>query len=69
MNIEERQAYEEMLEINKTYNYFSDLGNPDYLNWEKKLNNLKVALCNSKHWDLLMDSIDLVKLKKSKLWF
>jgi len=63
--IEQKEAYTKMTEINAVYNSFSDLNNPDYIVWWRKLNELCIALCDSIYWEDLMINMEFVKSKRT----
>lgn len=60
---ENRIAANKLNEINKYYSSQKNLRNPDYRVWWSKLNDLSPYLCDSPHWDVLMDSLFFVKSK------
>ena len=53
----------QIIEINNFWNSFEDLNKADYRGWLKKLNELKVVLCETEYWNELMENIEFVKSK------
>jgi hypothetical protein len=56
-------ANKKIQEVNNLYNSFENLTNADYRGWLKKLNELKVFLCDSNDWNELIENIEIVKGK------
>ena len=63
--IEQKEAYNKMIEINDKFNSFENLTNPDYIVWWRKLNDLCIDLCDSIYWEDLMTNMEFVKSKRT----
>lgn len=57
--IEINEAIKKFEAINNIYESI-ELSNSAAINWLKKLNNLKTELCETKHWNMLIEQINYV---------
>jgi len=53
------EAVEKFNNINTVYGSI-ELSNSAVINWLKKLNALTTELCETKHWDMLIEQINYV---------
>ena len=63
--LEQKEAYNKMIEINDKFNSLYNLTNPDYIVWWRKLNDLCIDLCDSIYWEDLMTNMEFVKSKRT----
>lgn len=61
--IEQKESYKKFLEINSLYESLLNLENKELNGWLKRLEPLKIDLCDSIYWEALIDKINEVKNK------
>lgn len=59
--IEQKESYKKFLEINSLYESLLNLENKELNGWLKRLEPLKIYLCDSIYWEVLVDKINEIK--------